>query len=175
MFRLFVQGRSASVWGFDTNCAEFHCNRRRERSWESNTVAESSATGNLAANRLRGHVPHKDLANNVMDQNETSGQLPEATSTGRALYVNLMPDSRTFRWRVIGYGYELTGIDVLDAFNHYMAAAQTIGIASQARADVLAMARKQPGPASDILIRQCSVVPQEREAPARAITTEQGT
>ena len=27
-----------------------------------------------------------------------------------------------------GYGYELTGIDVLDAFNHYMAAAQTIGI-----------------------------------------------
>jgi hypothetical protein len=74
-----------------------------------------------------------------------------------------------------GYGYELTGIDVLDAFNHYMAAAQTIGIASQARADVLAMTRKQPGPASDILIRQCSVVPQEREAPARAITTEQGT
>lgn len=74
-----------------------------------------------------------------------------------------------------GYGYELTGIDVLDAFNHYMAAAQTIGIASQARADVLAMAGNNPGRASDILIRQCSVVPQEREAPARAITTEQGT
>jgi hypothetical protein len=40
----------------------------------------------LPRNRLRGHVPHKDLANNVMDQNPTSGQLPEATSTGRALY-----------------------------------------------------------------------------------------
>ena len=31
------------------------------------------------------------------------------------------------------------------------------------------MATKQPGTASDILIRQCSVEPQEREAPARAI------
>ena len=74
-----------------------------------------------------------------------------------------------------GYGYELTRIDVLDAFNHYMAAAQTIGMLRRPRADVVAMARKQPAPASDILIRQCLVVPQEREAPARAITTEQGT
>ena len=47
----------------------------------------------LPRNRLRGHVPHKDLANNVMDQNETSGQLPEATSTGRALYGNLRKTS----------------------------------------------------------------------------------
>ena len=75
-----------------------------------------------------------------------------------------------------GYGFELTGIDILDAFNHYMAAAQTLGAASQARADALAMATKQqPGTASDILIRQCSVEPQERDAPARAITTEQQT
>ena len=28
-----------------------------------------------------------------------------------------------------GYGYDLTGIDVLDAFNHYIAAAQTLGLA----------------------------------------------
>jgi len=28
----------------------------------------------LPRNRLRGHVPHKDLANNVMDQKPTSGQ-----------------------------------------------------------------------------------------------------
>ena len=74
-----------------------------------------------------------------------------------------------------GYGYDLTGIDVLDAFNHYIAAAQTLGMASQARADALAMATKQPGVASDILIRQCSVEPREREAPARTITTEQRT
>jgi hypothetical protein len=74
-----------------------------------------------------------------------------------------------------GYGYELPGIDVLDAFHHYMAAAEALGIAMQARADVLAIATKQPGTASDILIRQCSVVPRQREAPARAITTEQRT
>jgi hypothetical protein len=74
-----------------------------------------------------------------------------------------------------GYGYELTGIDVLDAFNHYTAAAETLEIAFETRADVLAMATKQPGTASDILIRQCSVVPQQRDAPARAITTEQRT
>jgi len=74
-----------------------------------------------------------------------------------------------------GYGYELTGIDVLDAFNHYMAAAQTLGVASQAHADALAMATKLPGMASNILLRQCSVEPQDREAPAREVTTEQRT
>jgi hypothetical protein len=74
-----------------------------------------------------------------------------------------------------GYGYDLSGIDVLDAFNHYIAAAQTLGMASQARADALAMATKQPGVASDILIRQCSVERQEHEAPARTITSEQRT
>ena len=70
---------------------------------------------------------------------------------------------------------ELTAIDVLDAFNHYMAAAQTLGVASQARADALAIATKLPGMASNILIRQCSVEPQERETPAREFTTEQRT
>lgn len=57
---------------------------------------------------------------------------------------------------VEGYGYELTGIDVMDAYNHFMAAAQTLGIAPEARAEVLAIAAKQPGAVSDILIRQCS-------------------
>ena len=74
-----------------------------------------------------------------------------------------------------GYGYELTGIDVLDAFHHYMAAAEALGIVSQARADAHAMAMKQPGTASDIIIRHCSSEPQERGATARAITTEQRT
>ena len=74
-----------------------------------------------------------------------------------------------------GYGYELTGIDVLDAFHHYMAAAQALGIASLARADALAMAAKHSGTASDIIIRHCTAAPQEGEPPARAITTEQGT
>jgi hypothetical protein len=74
-----------------------------------------------------------------------------------------------------GYGYEMTGIDVLDAFSHYMAAAQTLGVASEARADTLAMATKLPGMASNILLRQCSVEPQERETSAREFTTGQRT
>jgi hypothetical protein len=74
-----------------------------------------------------------------------------------------------------GYGYELTGIDVLDAFNYYIAAAEILGIAAQARADVLAMTTTKPGAASDILIRQCGVERQERETPTRAITAEQRT
>jgi hypothetical protein len=71
-----------------------------------------------------------------------------------------------------GYGYELTGMDVIDAYSHFMAAAQTLGIASQARADLLAMATKQPGAASDILIRQCSGDPQARATPGKATITE---
>jgi hypothetical protein len=74
-----------------------------------------------------------------------------------------------------GYGYELTGMDVIDAYNHFMAAAQALGIASQARADLLAMATKQPGAASDILIRQCSVEPQACAPPGKATITEQQT
>ncbi len=72
-----------------------------------------------------------------------------------------------------GYGYELTGVDVMDAYGHFMAAAQTLGIASQARADMLAIATKQPQAAfSDILIRQCSFDPQASIAPTRTITEQ---
>src|SRR5215469_3886190 len=46
----------------------------------------------LPRNRLRGHVLQQYLPNPVMDQNETSGQLPEATSTGRALCGQVEPD-----------------------------------------------------------------------------------
>ena len=74
-----------------------------------------------------------------------------------------------------GYGYELTGIDVLDAFDHFMAAAQVLGVASQARADALAMASKHPGMASDMIIRRCTAAAQVIDAPARAITIEQRT
>lgn len=73
-----------------------------------------------------------------------------------------------------GYGYELTGMDLIDAYHHFMAAAQALGITSQARADLLTVAMKQPGPASDILIRQCSVDPQA-SASAKTIITEQRT
>lgn len=75
-----------------------------------------------------------------------------------------------------GYGYELTGIDVLDAYRHFMAAAQSLGNAAEARVDVLALAKRNPGTAlSDVLIRQCSLVPQVSEAPERKTTTERRT
>jgi len=75
-----------------------------------------------------------------------------------------------------GHGYELTGIDVLDAYHHFMAAALSLGIAAEARADVLAIAKKQPGAAfSDVLIRQCSLAPQVSEAPGMKLATEQRT
>jgi hypothetical protein len=38
------------------------------------TVGRWLGTTKLSRNRLRGHVPQRDLTNNVMDQNETSGQ-----------------------------------------------------------------------------------------------------
>ena len=75
-----------------------------------------------------------------------------------------------------GYGYELTGADAIDACNHFMAAAQALGIASQAGAEMLALATKQPGAAfCDILIRQCRPDAPAREAPGQAIITEQRT
>ena len=58
-----------------------------------------------------------------------------------------------------GYGYELTGGDVIDAYRHFLAAAERLGVAERARNDVLAMARKaEQGGAtfSSLLIRQCS-------------------
>ena len=69
---------------------------------------------------------------------------------------------------VEGYGYELTGIDVVDAYKHFIAAAQILGIASQARADVMAIAMKHPGAASEILIRQCSMALQPPAKSTRA-------
>jgi hypothetical protein len=62
-----------------------------------------------------------------------------------------------------GHGYELTSADVIDACTHMMAAAQTLGVASEARADVLALATSHPEAAfRDVLIRHCSANRQER-------------
>ena len=58
-----------------------------------------------------------------------------------------------------GYGYELTGLDVLDAYRHFLAAADRLGVAAHARSDVLAMARKAElngAVFSSLLIRECS-------------------
>ncbi|MGH9663476.1 MAG: hypothetical protein ACRD9L_03515 [Bryobacteraceae bacterium] len=75
-----------------------------------------------------------------------------------------------------GYGYELTRADVLAAYNHLMAAAQTLGVASEARSGVLAAATEQPGAAfSELLIRQCSLDPQVRESSVSPAVTGQRT
>jgi hypothetical protein len=58
-----------------------------------------------------------------------------------------------------GYGYEVTGIDVMDAYGHFLRAAEKLGVTQDARNDVFSMATKakQSGaPFADILIRQCS-------------------
>lgn len=60
-----------------------------------------------------------------------------------------------------GYGYELTGLDVISAYSHFMAAAQSLGVTAAARADVLAMVRKKPGVFGDLLVRQCSADPKQ--------------
>ena len=58
-----------------------------------------------------------------------------------------------------GYGYELTSADVIDAYGHFMAAAERLGVAEDARQDVLVMATKAKqdgGVFADLLIRRCS-------------------
>jgi hypothetical protein len=74
-----------------------------------------------------------------------------------------------------GYGYELTDMDIIDAYEHFMAAAQILGIASETRGDLLAIATKHRGAASDILIRHCSVDPQAYAPQTKATVTEQQT
>lgn len=69
-----------------------------------------------------------------------------------------------------GYGYEITAVDVIDAYNHLMAAAQKLEIVAQTRDDVLAIATKakQSGAAfSDLLIRRCALDPRMSAFPAK--------
>jgi hypothetical protein len=63
--------------------------------------AEASAAKRLRSNRLLGHVPQKDLANDMMDQNRTSGEFGLPTSTERAFPVKLTPNTPISGWPVI--------------------------------------------------------------------------
>ena len=75
-----------------------------------------------------------------------------------------------------GHGYELTGIDLLDAYGHFIVAAQALGIEEEARAAVIDMAAKQSnGAFSDILIRQCRTASGAYDPPAAAKVTERRT
>jgi hypothetical protein len=75
-----------------------------------------------------------------------------------------------------GYGYELTGADVIDAYNHFMAAALKLGVASQARIDVLDLTAKQPEAAfRHLLISHSSRGLQASEPREETATREQRT
>ena len=56
-----------------------------------------------------------------------------------------------------GYGYEVTSLDVLDAWKHFHAAAEKLGLGASAAQDAKAMARRaQSGhvnPLADVLLR----------------------
>ena len=57
-----------------------------------------------------------------------------------------------------GYGYDLIGNDVLDAYGHFMKAAEKLGVTEDARNDVLSMAtnaERKGSPFASILIRRC--------------------
>jgi hypothetical protein len=61
-----------------------------------------------------------------------------------------------------GYGYDLTGTDVVDAYGHFLTAAEKLGVTQEARSDVFSMAttsNQSVAPFVDILIRQCSPGP----------------
>lgn len=75
---------------------------------------------------------------------------------GRDARFSLQAGRLALRRIVDGYGYDLTGLDVIGAFTHFMAAAHSLGVADEARADVLGMAREKPGTFCDLLIRQSS-------------------
>lgn len=66
-----------------------------------------------------------------------------------------------------GYGYELTGRDVLEAYLHFMAAAQKLGVVSEARADIGAMLMKMSGGQfAEILMRQSGLQPPPKPSKA---------
>jgi hypothetical protein len=58
-----------------------------------------------------------------------------------------------------GHGYDLTAIDVIDAYSHLMMAAEKLGLVHAARDDVFSMAtnaQRNSSPFASILLRRCS-------------------
>ena len=56
-----------------------------------------------------------------------------------------------------GHGYEITPLEVLDAYRHFIAAAEILGLGESATRDAVAMAKEakaqQPNPFADTLLR----------------------
>lgn len=80
---------------------------------------------------------------------------------GKDARFSLETGRLAIRLIVTGYGYEMTGLDAMDACKHFLEAAQVLGIASQARAEILALVGEHPGIFSEVLIRRCSVALQD--------------
>jgi hypothetical protein len=58
-----------------------------------------------------------------------------------------------------GYGYDLIGLDVVDAYSHFMKAAEKLGVAQDARNDMLSLATNaelKGSPFAGILLRRCT-------------------
>jgi len=167
----------------------------------ANSTATGLATFRAIVKKYRGHDPKKILLDLATASGDTgrwfaaakdAGFLDlalEFAQTGRTDPRTLSRASRDFLkkdarfslqvgqlaiQRILeGFGYELTGIDAIDAYDHFVAAAQALGIEPQARAAVFDMATKQSNAAfSDILIRRCGATPRVYDAPAEAKITE---
>jgi tetratricopeptide (TPR) repeat protein len=58
---------------------------------------------------------------------------------------------------LLGHGYEITSLDVLDSYRHFVAAAEKLGLRESALRDAMAMANlaisKQPSPLADAVLR----------------------
>ncbi len=92
----------------------------------------------------RGRTDPCTLSRASRDFLEKDGQF--AMHTGRLAIERMLE----------GFGYELTGHDVIEAFHHFIAAAARLGVAAEARKDVLAMAEESRVAFRDTVIRLCS-------------------
>jgi hypothetical protein len=71
----------------------------------------------------------------------------------------LLVGHRAIQRMLDGYGYDLIGDDVLDAYNHFMKAAEKLGVTNDARNNVLSMAtsaERKGSPFAGVLIHRCS-------------------
>ena len=58
-----------------------------------------------------------------------------------------------------GYGYDMTGIDVIDAYGHFLKSAEKLAVVLAARDDAFSMAtiaERKGSPFAGILLRRCS-------------------
>ena len=61
-----------------------------------------------------------------------------------------------------GHGYDLTSIDVIDAYGHLVKAAEKLGLVHAAHDDVFSMATnglRNDSPFASVLLRRCSPEP----------------